>query len=148
MEVCNARSFLTSLYKSGHQPPIQSLPGRTIRCLLSAHYGTCTKGIYREDLLTSYTKEQIEELGECIDPSRDLLFDYIGLLTLAERYLANDFDGRVMELPQERYMVIAMFLMHNEPADKRLDLVKEAYWAMSNLYMTAATPTMSNTGKR
>lgn len=144
-----ARSFLTSLYK-------KAATNRRYKAYPEEPYGAfyplitelVQKGIYREDLLTSYTKEQIEELGECIDPSRDLLFDYIGLLTLAERYLANDFDGRVMELPQERYMVIAMFLMHNEPADKRLDLVKEAYWAMSNLYMTAATPTMSNAGKK
>jgi len=70
------------------------------------------------------------------------------LLTLAERYLAHDFDGKVMELPQERYMVIAMYLMHQEPAEKRMELVKEAYWAMSNMYMTAATPTMSNAGKK
>lgn len=76
------------------------------------------------------------------------MFDYIGLLTLSDRYLAHDFDGRVMELPQERYMIIAMYLMHREPAEKRLELVKEAYWAMSNIYMTAATPTMSNAGKR
>lgn len=105
------------------------------------------KGIYREELLECYTKEQIDELAECIDYRNDLLFDYIGLLTLAERYLAHDFDGKVMELPQERYMVIAMFLMHQEPAERRMDLVKEAYWAMSNMYMTAATPTMSNAGK-
>lgn len=58
------------------------------------------KGIYREELLTHYTKEQIAELGGCIDHTRDLLFDYIGLLTLSDRYLAHDFDGRVMELPQ------------------------------------------------
>ena len=108
----------------------------------------CKSGIYREELLEYYTKEQIDELGEAIDPSCDLLFDYIGLLTLSERYLANDFEGRTMELPQERYMVIAMYLMHKEPAERRMELVKEAYWAMSNIYMTAATPTMSNAGKK
>ena len=74
------------------------------------------KGIYREELLECYTKEQIDELAECIDYRNDLL-SYIGLLTLAERYLAHDFDGKVMELPQERYMIIAMFLMHQEPAE-------------------------------
>ncbi|MBJ8193225.1 ribonucleoside-diphosphate reductase subunit alpha, partial [Bacillus cereus] len=68
------------------------------------------KGIYRQELLDYYTKEQIDELGDSILPKNDLLFDYIGLLTLSERYLANDFDGRVMELPQERYMIIAMYL--------------------------------------
>ena len=76
------------------------------------------------------------------------MFDYIGLLTLDERYLAKDFDGRVMESPQERYMIIAMDIMRNEPQEKRVELVKESYWAMSNLYMTVATPTMANAGKK
>lgn len=144
-----ARSFLTSLYKkAAHNRRYKAYPEEPYGAFYPLITELVQKGIYREDLLTCYTKEQIEELGECIDPSRDLLFDYIGLLTLAERYLATDFDGRVMELPQERYMVIAMFLMHQEPEDKRLELVKEAYWAMSNLYMTAATPTMSNAGKK
>lgn len=144
-----ARSLLTSLYK-------KAAVHRRYKAYPEEPYGSfhhlivdlCKAGIYREELLEYYTKEQIEELGETIDPTRDLLFDYIGLLTLTERYLATDFDGRTMELPQERYMVIAMYLMHKEPADKRLDLVKEAYWAMSNIYMTAATPTMSNAGKK
>ena len=29
----------------------------------------------------------------------------------------------------------------------RLELVKEAYWALSQLYMTVATPTLANAGK-
>ncbi|GAS84901.1 ribonucleoside-diphosphate reductase subunit alpha [Paenibacillus amylolyticus] len=144
-----ARSLLTSLYK-------KAATNRRYKSYADEPYGAfhpllvdlVKKGIYREELLECYTKEQIDELAECIDYRNDLLFDYIGLLTLAERYLAHDFDGKVMELPQERYMVIAMFLMHQEPAEKRMDLVKEAYWAMSNMYMTAATPTMSNAGKK
>lgn len=144
-----ARSLLTSLYK-------KAAVNRRYKAYPEEPYGSfhhliaelCKLGIYREELLEYYTKEQIEELGRTIDPSCDLLFDYIGLLTLAERYLATDFDGRTMELPQERYMVIAMYLMHKEPEERRLELVKEAYWAMSNIYMTAATPTMSNAGKK
>lgn len=144
-----ARSLLTSLYK-------KAAVNRRYKAYPEEPYGSfyhliselCKLGIYREELLECYTKEQIEELGRTIAPSCDLLFDYIGLLTLTERYLATDFDGRTMELPQERYMVIAMYLMHKEPEEKRLELVKEAYWAMSNIYMTAATPTMSNAGKK
>src|SRR5690625_149338 len=43
--------------------------------------------------------------------------------------------------------MIAMYLMQDEPASKRIELVKEAYWALSNLYMTVATPTLTNAGK-
>ncbi len=106
-----------------------------------------TIGIYSDDLLESYEQEEIEALGNEIVAERDLLFTYIGVFLLADRYLAKDYEGNVYELPQERFMVIAMALMQNEPKEHRLNLVKEAYWAMSNLYMTVATPTLSNAGK-
>ncbi|MEH7548003.1 MULTISPECIES: ribonucleoside-diphosphate reductase subunit alpha [Bacillaceae] len=104
-------------------------------------------GIYSQDLLNDYTKEEIETLGMEIDPNKDDLFNYIGLFLLADRYLAKDYEGKTYELPQERFMIIAMTLMKNEPRDKRISYVKEAYWALSNLYMTVATPTLSNAGK-
>lgn len=104
-------------------------------------------GIYSKELLFSYSQEEITELGQEVEPERDLLFNYIGLFLLADRYLAKDYEGRLFELPQERFLVIAMTLMQNEPKERRLELVKEAYWAMSHLYMTVATPTLSNAGK-
>lgn len=104
-------------------------------------------GIYSSDLLASYSEKEIKELGKEIIAERDLLFNYIGLFLLADRYVAKDYEGNIHELPQERFLVIAMTLMQNEPQEKRLDLIKEAYWAMSNLYMTVATPTLSNAGK-
>lgn len=106
----------------------------------------CEKGIYTPELLEKYSKEEIDELGNHIDPSKDLLFNYIGLFTLADRYLKRDHDWNLYELPQERFMIIAMHLMINEDRSKRMDLVKEAYWALSNLYMTVATPTLANAG--
>lgn len=105
------------------------------------------KGIYSPLLLEKYTEEDIIYFARKIDPERDLLFDYLGLYTLATRYLATDHAKQVFELPQERWMIIAMHLMQNEPRKKRRALVEEAYWALSNLYMTVATPTMNNAGK-
>jgi ribonucleoside-diphosphate reductase alpha chain len=105
------------------------------------------KGIYNEKLLGSYSREEILELDKAIDSKKDQLFTYIGIRTLADRYLARSHDGAVYELPQERFMIIAMTLMLEEQKENRLELVKEAYWALSNLYMTVATPTLSNAGK-
>ncbi|MBD7936284.1 ribonucleoside-diphosphate reductase subunit alpha [Cytobacillus sp. Sa5YUA1] len=102
--------------------------------------------IYSPILLSSYTKEEIDELGKEIVPERDQLFTYLGIKMLTDRYVAKDRQKRIFELPQERWMVIAMILMHQEEKN-RLQLVKEAYWAMSNLFMTVATPTLSNAGK-
>lgn len=105
------------------------------------------KGVYSPKLLEKYSKEEIKQLAEIIQPERDLLFNYLGIYTLATRYLATDYNKRVFELPQERWMVIAMYLMQDEPKKKRIEYVKEAYWALSNLYMTVATPTLANAGK-
>ncbi|TLS38738.1 ribonucleoside-diphosphate reductase subunit alpha [Pseudalkalibacillus caeni] len=105
------------------------------------------KGIYNKALLEQYSSEEIMMLGKEINPDKDRLFTYIGIRTLADRYLAKLHSGAIWELPQERFMVIAMTLMMEEPVEKRLQLVKEAYWAMSLLYMTVATPTLANAGK-
>ncbi|AMQ19929.1 ribonucleoside-diphosphate reductase subunit alpha [Geobacillus sp. JS12] len=105
------------------------------------------QGVYSPFLLERYTKEEIDAIGAFLDPEKDKLFTYIGLRTLADRYLARDYERRLYELPQERFLVIAMTLMANEPPKRRLELVKEAYWALSNLYMTVATPTLANAGK-
>ncbi|MGB2991796.1 MAG: ribonucleoside-diphosphate reductase subunit alpha [Paenisporosarcina sp.] len=104
------------------------------------------KGLYDTRLLQVYTKEEITDLGEILELERDSLFTYIGLKTVMDRYVARDFDKTTAELPQERWLIIAMTLMQNESLN-RLEKVKEAYWAMSNLYMTVATPTLSNAGK-
>ncbi|MDR7072819.1 ribonucleoside-diphosphate reductase subunit alpha [Fictibacillus barbaricus] len=103
--------------------------------------------IYDESLLDSYSLAEIEEAEKWLVPERDKLFTYIGLKTLADRYLAKGFDHEVYELPQERWMIISLFLMKDEDTDFRMERVKEAYWALSNLYMTVATPTLANAGK-
>jgi ribonucleoside-diphosphate reductase alpha chain len=104
-------------------------------------------GIYDPVLLEKYTREEIEEIERSIVPERDELFTYAGLQTLIDRYLTKDYEGNIYELPQERWIIIAMTLAQNESQDKRMKLVKEMYWALSNLYMTTATPTLSNAGK-
>ncbi|WP_139193715.1 ribonucleoside-diphosphate reductase subunit alpha [Anaerobacillus alkalidiazotrophicus] len=105
------------------------------------------KGIYSKELKNSYDPMEINELERYLTPKNDQLFTYIGLKTLADRYLAKTHEGLIYELPQERFLIIAMTLMSKEPKQKRLEFVKEAYWALSNLYMTVATPTLANAGK-
>jgi ribonucleoside-diphosphate reductase alpha chain len=105
-----------------------------------------SKGIYSPNILKKYSKEEIKEASKLIVGERDLLFDYTGLHLLASRYLAKDYNEDVYELPQERWLVIAMELMQDEDRSNRLELVGEAYWALSTLYMTVATPTLANAG--
>ncbi|WP_249869429.1 ribonucleoside-diphosphate reductase subunit alpha [Oceanobacillus saliphilus] len=105
------------------------------------------KGIYASNILSKYTKQEMEHFEKLIDPDRDYLFNYLGIYTIATRYLATDHNKGIYELPQERWMIIAMYLMQDEDRSKRTKLVEEAYWALSNLYMTVATPTLTNAGK-
>jgi ribonucleoside-diphosphate reductase alpha chain len=141
-----ARVYLRYLYKQAAKNRVYDASEKygDFYALLTT---LANKGVYSPHILESYTKDEIKELAKLIDPEKDKLFTYVGLKTLADRYLARDKDRNIYELPQERFLIIAMHLMSKEPADKRLTLVKEAYWALSNLYMTVATPTLANAGK-
>ena len=54
------------------------------------------RGIYSNDILRCYSKEELQQAGEMIDPERDRLFAYNGLYLLATRYLASDRSREVM----------------------------------------------------
>ncbi|WP_078381618.1 ribonucleoside-diphosphate reductase subunit alpha [Sutcliffiella halmapala] len=137
------RFLLKQLYQEACATRGTQNPYSNLSFLLSS---LVEEGIFNTTLIDSYSKEDILELEAAIDPDKDKLFTYIGLKTLADRYLTRDYAKKLWELPQERFMIIAMTLMSKEK-ENRLELVKEAYWALSNLYMTVATPTFSNAGK-
>ncbi|RSK36528.1 ribonucleoside-diphosphate reductase subunit alpha [Bhargavaea beijingensis] len=138
-----ARVLLTQLYRDQQErrgtKDVYGDFARHVRTQVEA-------GLYTSALTEQYTDRELEEIGTFLEPSRDLLFTYTGLKTLTDRYVATDFNKQPVELPQERWLVIAMTLMRNETED-RLGKVGEAYWALSNLYMTVATPTLANAGK-
>ncbi|MDG0860391.1 ribonucleoside-diphosphate reductase subunit alpha [Staphylococcus equorum] len=104
------------------------------------------KGLYTPDLLKNYSREELIEIGHAIEPSRDDLFDFAGISSLSSRYLVKDFDKSVYELPQERFMISALHLMMEE-TEGRIQKTIELYWAISNLYLTLATPTLTNAGR-
>ncbi len=102
------------------------------------------RGIYGEYLLENYTKEEIDQLARYIDPDRDLLFTYTGIKVLFDRYLIRDEEGRVIELPQEMYMLIAMTLAIPERKEERLNWAKTFYDLQSLHLISLATPTLMN----
>lgn len=101
--------------------------------------------LYGSYLLENYAKEDILELAQYIKPERDYLFNYEGIKLLADRYLIRGYNKEVYELPQERFMVIAMHLAIPE-GDKKLEYAKQFYDLLSSLQMTVATPTLANAG--
>lgn len=103
------------------------------------------KGIYSDLLQSNYSTEEISHLESVINPTKDLQYSYLSMFLFSTRYLATDHQKNIMELPQERNMIISMTLMQHEK-ENRLAKVEDMYWALSNLYQTVATPTMKNAG--
>ena len=147
-----ARLYLHRLYKRASKNRFYDA-GEKYGSYVGLQESLADRGVYSIDILKNYSKDELAEAGRMIDPERDKLFAYNGLYLLATRYLATDNSRKVYELPQERWLTIALYLMQDEGKsgkggrERRMQLVGEAYWALSNLYMTVATPTLANAGK-
>jgi len=93
-------------------------------------------------LLGLKDKYDLDDLNEHIRPERDLQFTYLGIKTLYDRYLLKDREGNPIELPQQLFMGVAMFLAQNE--ENRQYWAKEFYDVISKFEVMVATPTLSN----
>jgi len=118
------------------------------------------------DFYKKYTDEEIKELEDYIDYSRDYYLNHVGVHIAYDRYttsvpVTEERNGKKVvvktekiETLQERYMAISMFLQQNETGD-RIAKVKEAYDMMSGAEyegiggpdFTPATPTFMNAGR-
>lgn len=87
-------------------------------------------------------KYDLDELTNYIKPERDLLFNYLGIKTLYDRYLIKNRQGEPIELPQQMFMGVAMFLAQNET--NPMEWAKKFYDILSRFEVMAATPTLSN----
>jgi ribonucleotide reductase alpha subunit len=112
-------------------------------------------------LLGLKEKYDLDDLNSYIKPERDLQFTYLGIKTLYDRYIIKDRNNEPIELPQQLFMGVAMFLAQNEtnyesvPEVDRNEIPNEpkairGYWAkkfydvISKFEVMVATPTLSN----
>ncbi len=93
-------------------------------------------------LLGLKEKFDLELLQKHIAPERDLLFNYLGVKTLYDRYLIKDSNANPIELPQHMFMAISMFLAQNEV--NREEWAIKFYDMISKFEVMLATPTLSN----
>ena len=84
----------------------------------------------------------LDDLSNYLEPKRDYLFNYLGMKTLYDRYLLKNNDKNPIELPQQMFMGIAMFLAQNE--ENKQEKAKEFYDVISKFEVMLATPTLSN----
>ncbi|CAA6820682.1 MAG: Ribonucleotide reductase of class Ia (aerobic), alpha subunit (EC [uncultured Sulfurovum sp.] len=93
-------------------------------------------------LLGLKEKYNLDDLNDYMVPERDLQFNYLGIRTLYDRYLLKDRKGVPIELPQQLFMGVAMFLAQNEFDCQTW--AKKFYDILSKFEVMAATPTLSN----
>ncbi len=95
-------------------------------------------------LLNPKLKEfDLDRLGHSLQADRDLKFHYLGLQTLADRYLVH-IQGRKIELPQTFWMRVAMGLAAEE--NNKEDRAIEFYNLLSTFDYVSSTPTLFNSG--
>src|SRR5690606_12045754 len=85
----------------------------------------------------------IKKIAAALKPERDLLFQFLGLQTLYDRYFLHSNDVR-FELPQAFFMRVAMGLSLLE--DKREEKAIEFYNLISSFDFMCSTPTLFNSG--
>ena len=101
------------------------------------------KGVYDEDILNHYNKEEFKKLNTYLRHSRDFDFTYAGLQQVVDKYLVQDrSSGNIYETPQFMYMLIAMTLF-KDYGENRLDYVKRYYDAISSFKINIPTPIMA-----
>ena len=86
----------------------------------------------------------IKKLSKALDPSRDKLSKYLGVITNKNRYALRQQNGAPVEVPQFTHMRIAMGLSFNEkdPTAAAIDFYKH----MSNLDYVPGGSTRVNAG--
>ena len=115
---------------------MKSLYGTSLKAFID-------KAISLELIDPELQKMDLEFLGSQIKPERDLLFSYLGLQTLYDRYFIHSDEVR-FELPQVFFMRVAMGLAIAE--DNREERAVEFYNLLSSFDYMSSTPTLFNAG--
>jgi len=103
------------------------------------------KGIDAKKLDAKMAEFDLERLAKELKPERDDLFEYLGMQTIADRYLLQISDKKVLlETPQAFWMRVAMGLAIAEK-DKN-DWAVKFYEVLSSLRYVASTPTLFHAG--
>ena len=113
-------------------------------------YGTSLKAFVEKAISLELLDPELQNmdldfLGNQIKPERDLLFSYLGLQTLYDRYFIHSDEIR-FELPQVFFMRVAMGLAIAE--EKREEKAVEFYNLLSSFDYMSSTPTLFNAGTK
>jgi len=142
-DIVAARLLLKTIYKrvlGDYDSP------EMLKDLHRQHFATNVRRGVEEGLLDERLTQMfdLDRLAEALEPSRDELFKYIGVVTLNNRYGVKGRNGDPLETPQFFWMRIAMGLTLNEqdPTTQALRF----YEKMSKQEYLAAGSTLVNGG--
>jgi ribonucleoside-diphosphate reductase alpha chain len=109
------------------------------------HIKNCVDaGVYDAEILTNYSEDELNRLGNYINHGRDYLFTYAGLRQVVDKYLVQDrSSGKVYETPQFMYMMIAATIFARYPKETRISYIKRYYDAISKHKINIPTPIMA-----
>lgn len=100
-------------------------------------------GLYSDEILKSYSSEELKRAGKEIEPKYDLDFDFAGANSLDIRYLIKH-QNKIFELPQEMFMSIALLIEKNQDKDVRMERVFDTYHKLGKRKVSLATPILIN----
>jgi ribonucleoside-diphosphate reductase alpha chain len=137
----SAHMFLQDLYK---EVIGESVEEETFAFGYRDAFVKSIKEAVEENLLNPKMLDfDLEKLSYGLKIERDLVFKYIGIQTLYERYFIKTQEKR-LELPQSFWMRVAMGLSLNEPDKEKRAL--EFYDVLSSLKFVNSTPTLFHAG--
>ena len=113
-------------------------------CLCDIIQNNIDKGFYDKEFTDLYTKDEINDLNDFIDHTRDEYLTYAAMEQFRGKYLVqNRATGEIFETPQVAYMMIAATLFSKYPAETRMSYVKAYYDAISTFKISLPTPVMA-----
>ncbi|MBR2273475.1 MAG: ribonucleoside-diphosphate reductase subunit alpha [Alphaproteobacteria bacterium] len=99
--------------------------------------------IYSQDIPQAYSQEEIKEAATFIKPEFDFVYDYAGANLLLKRYLC-EYEDKIVELPQDMFLSIALLVEQNENKTTRMAKVKDTYEKLANRKISLGTPLLMN----
>lgn len=139
-----ARIFLGNLYKQAMKNRKMEIKDIYSPASYKALFDDYVKrGLYSSNFYEYYSDKDILKAGKHLSKKMDEAYEYTTLLSLSKRYLLNP-NKVVMELPQEMYMSVALFLAIPEPKETRLAFALKIYDQCSGQQISLPTPTLIN----
>lgn len=106
-------------------------------------------GLYTDELLQWYSKDEWDRMDKMIDHTKDEHFSAAAITQMVDKYLVrNRATKQIYETPQVRYIVAAATCFHMDPPGERMARIKRYYAKASKGDFTLPTPVLAGLGSK